>query len=87
METPGDVFIIGLLYQQTCAIIDVKLSNADTDFYTFETMSILITLWGEINKDNHSKHCHEQQKHFTPFVLSVDGMLGIETLVILEHFS
>ena len=37
------------------------------------------------NKDNHGTHCLEQQKYFYPFVLSVDGMLGKEALVILSN--
>ena len=36
-----------------------------------------------IKKNKHGKHCHDQEKYFSPFVLSVDRMLGREALVIL----
>ena len=56
--------------------INVKLDDADADSYGYETMVALLSRWETINKDKHSKHCHDQRKQFSLFVLSVDGMLG-----------
>ena len=41
----------------------------------------------ESKNDKHAKHCHEQWKHFPPFVVSIYGMLGKETLVVLADLS
>ena len=41
--------------------------------------------WEKKKKDNHSKHFHEQQKHFSPFVIYLDGILGREALVVLAN--
>ena len=87
METRGDVPIRGLWDRQTYAIIDVKLGDADTDTYRFESTKNLLAQWEKMKKDNHNKHCHEQRKHFYLFVLYVDGMLGREVLVILTNLS
>ena len=32
-------------------------------------------------------YCNYQRKHFSPFVLSVDGMIGKEALVVLATLS
>ena len=47
----------------------------------------LLDQWEKIKKDNHGKHCHNQLKQFSTFVLSVDGMLGREALVLLANLS
>ena len=38
-------------------------------------------------KDTHGKNFHEQRKTFSPLVLSVDGILGKEAIVLLSNFS
>ena len=82
----GDMMIRGLWDQQAESIIDVKLGTADTDSYQYDPMAALLTWWETINKYNHGKHCHER-KRFLSFVISVDGMLGKEALVILAQLS
>ena len=61
-ETGVDVMIQGLWYLQVDTIIDVKLGDSDTDTYTYEPMTALLTRWGKIKKNNHGKHYHDQQK-------------------------
>ena len=79
--------IRGLWDCQVNAIIYVKLVDADADDYTYKPMEALLSRWVNIKKDKHGKNCHYQQKHFTLFVLSVDGMLGREALVVLSQLS
>ena len=77
----------GLWHRQVDAIIDVKLGEDDADSYKYEPMTALLARWGNIKKDKHGKHWHDQRKHFSPFVLSVRGMLGRKSLVVLSQFS
>ena len=79
--------IRGLWDRQVNAIIDVRLGDADADTYKYYPMASLMTRWEKIKKDKHSKHCHDQRKHFSSLVLSVDGMLGREYLVVLSQLS
>ena len=79
--------IRGLWDRQAEAIIDVKLGDADADSYKYEPTAALLAWWETIKKDKHGKHCHDQRKHFSPFVLSVDGMLGREALVVLANLN
>ena len=87
METRGGLLIRGVWNRQTNAIIYVKLGDADANTYRFEPMVTLMARWEKMKKDKHGKHCHEQRKHFSPFALSVDGMLGREALVVLANLS
>ena len=73
--------------RQVDAIIGVKLGYADAYTYKYEPMTSLLARWENIKKDKHGKRCNEQYKHFSPFVLSVDGMIGRESLVVLYQFS
>ena len=41
----------------------------------------------KIKKDKHGKHCNYQQKHFSPFVISLDILLDREALVLLSRLS
>ena len=72
----GDVMILGLCYHQVDAIIDVNLGDDNADTYKYKTMTSPLVRWENIKKGNHGKHCHDQHKHFSPFVLSVDVILG-----------
>ena len=77
----------GLWDHKVNTIIDVNLGDSDADLYKYEPTTALLARWETIKKDKHVKHCHNRQKHFSPFFLSVDGMLGREALVILSQLS
>ena len=66
----------GLWDCQVDAIIDVKLGDADVDTYKYELMKALQARWEKINKDKHGKKCHNKRKHFSPFFILVDRILG-----------
>ena len=83
----GDAVIQGLWYQQVEDIIDIKLGNSDTDYYKYELMTELLALWETIKKDKHDKHCNDQGKHFSPFVISLGGMIGKEALAVLAQLG
>ena len=79
--------IWGLWDRQVNTIIDIKLGDADADTYKYNLMTSLLARWENIKKDKHGKHCKNQRKHFSPFVLSVEGMLGREDLVVISQPS
>ena len=72
--------------RQVDAIIDVKLGENDADTYKYEPMSSLLARWEKIKKDKHGKHCHDQ-RIFLTFVVSADGTIGREALVVLSQSS
>ena len=48
---------------------------------------MLLYQWKKIKKGKHCNDFHDQQEHFSPFVISVDDMLGREVLVVLANLS
>ena len=86
MDTRGDILIRGLWDRHTYNIIDIKL-GFEANTCRFEPLAALLYWWEKIKKDKHGKHCHGEQKHFSRFVISVDGMIGRETLVVLMNLS
>ena len=42
---------------------------------------------GETNKEKHGQAYYDQRRYFSLFVLSVDGMMGKEALVLLTNLS
>ena len=79
--------IRGLWDRLVEAIIYVKLCNTDADEYKYDPMIELLAQWETIKKDKHGKHYNDQRKHFSPFIISVDNMLGREAVFVLVKFS
>ena len=50
-------------------------------------MDKFLSRWEKQTDNKHGKNFHEKRKHFSLFVLSVDGMLGKEDLAVLVNFS
>ena len=69
------------------AIIDVIFRHYYVETWKPEEMDKILARWRKIKKDNHSKYFHDQQKHVSPFFLSVDGMMGKEAQVVLTTLS
>ena len=85
MDTRGDVLIRGLWDRHNNTITEVKFGDADVDTYRFEWIENILALWEKMKKDKQSKNCHNQRKHFSLFVISVDGMLGKDSPVVLAN--
>ena len=87
METWGGLIIWDLWDRHNYSIIDVKLGDADAYTYRFEPIAVHLDQWDKIKKYKHINNFHDQQKHFSLFVLSIYGMLGRESLVVLASLS
>ena len=85
LEAWRDVMIWGLWYRHTDVIVNVKLGYDDADNYRLEPMEDLLDRRDKKNNYKHGKHLHNQQRHFSLFVISIDGILGRETLVLLTN--
>ena len=86
-ETWGEMSIWGLWDSQTEAIIDARLVDADVDTWEPVIMCNLLTGWKKTKKEKHGQTCYNHHRHFSPFVLSVYGMVGKEAIVVLATLS
>ena len=50
-------------------------------------MAALLDWWETTKKDKNDKHCNNQRKQFSPFVISMEGMLRREVLDVLAKLS
>ena len=78
--------IQGLLHQQAEAIIYVKLGNAEINSYKYDPMSVLLDRWETINKKITLIPVAINGKIYL-FAISIDGMLGRESLAMIAQFS
>ena len=49
--------------------------------------SSLLACWEKGENEKHGKHCHNKWMHFSPFVLSIDRILGEDAQVLLRKLS
>ena len=85
-ETHSDVSIRGLWEIQTEAIIDARFGDADADTWKPEVMDNLLDWWEKPTRKS-TKRTVMTNTFFSPFVLSVDGIIGKEALVLLANLS
>ena len=55
------------------AIIDVRFGDDDVYSWKPSILGKLLSGWEKLKKDKHGQVCYDQRRHFSPFVLSVDG--------------
>ena len=79
--------IRGLWDIQSESIIDVKLGDSEADANKYEPIVALLAWWETIKNNNNGKHCNNQRKQFSPFVISMDGILGRKDLVLISNLS
>ena len=61
--------------------------DADAETCKPVRMGKLLAGWEKTKKDKHGHACYDKRRNFSPLVLSVDGMMGKEALVILSTLS
>ena len=85
----GDLAIRGFWEKQTECIFDVRITNTDALSRIEQSKSVKGCLEAQEKekKDKYLKSCLERRRHFTPFVVSVDGVLGDEALTTLRRLS
>ena len=86
-ETQDDMSIWGLWESQTGRIIDIRFGYAGANTWKPVRMDKLLEYWEKTNKNKHGQACYNQRRHFSPFVLSVDSMMGKEELLVLATLS
>jgi hypothetical protein len=86
-EDRGDILVRGLWQRGTDCIIDVRVTDINSKSQCHLTPAKALLKHEREKKSKHLDTCIEQQRHFTPFVLSTDGHLGMEAKVLLKRLS
>ena len=81
----GDVLCRGLWSNGQDAILDIRVT--DTDQASYVKRDPEKVLQSHEKKKKYLRPCQHQRRSFTPFVMSVDGLLGQEAKNVLKQLS
>ena len=77
-EQKGDLIIWYLLQQGTDSVHNMRVVNNDTHTYQRKEPEKCLYEAEKGKKKMYLEACLQQRRHFSPFVTSVDGLLGVE---------
>ena len=72
----GDLLIRGFWARDTDCIIDVRIHDVNQNSYLTRTPAVILKAAEVTKKKKYLKNCLDQRRHFTPFAVSCEGMLG-----------
>jgi hypothetical protein len=83
-EDRGDVLIRGLPEKGTDCILDVRVTDTDATSYALKPSDKVLEAAEKLKKKKYLQACFEQRQHFTPFFVSVDGLLEKEAKTVFK---
>ena len=86
-EERGDLLIRGFWKAGTDCILDVRVTDTDSKSYCKRTPFKVLESQEKEKKRKYLWTCQENRRHFTPFVLSVDGLLGREAKTFAKRLA
>jgi hypothetical protein len=84
-EEHGDLLIHGFWAHETDAIIDVHVTDTDAKSYHSLNPHKVLAQQDHEKKKKYLTTCLEQRRHITPFVISMDGLIGREAAELLKR--
>ncbi len=86
-ELRGDLLVRGFWGRGTDCIIDVRVTDTDAKSNLNKDPAKVLEAHEKEKKRKYLKSCLEQRRHFTPFVVSTDGLIGKEAQTFLKKLS
>jgi hypothetical protein len=83
----GDLLIRGFWENGMDAIVDVRITDTDAKSYRTRDPKKILQSQEKEKKKKYLDRCLLQRRAFTPFVVSVDGLLGYEASNLLKQLS
>jgi len=83
----GDINIRGLWKAQHETIVDVRITDTDAKAYRHTEPANVLRNGEREKKKKYLQSCLAQRRSFTPFVVSTDGLIGIEGRSLLKQIS
>ena len=83
MEQNGDLLIHDLWQNGTDSVHDMHVVNTNAKSHTAKTPEKCLHEAERGEKRMYLEACLQQRRHFSPFVASVDGLLGVEAIATL----
>jgi hypothetical protein len=86
-EERGNLLIQGFWARGTDVIVDVCVTDTDAKPYRSRDPHKVLATQEREKKKKYLQSCLEQRKHFTPFALSTEGLIGREAGELLKRLS
>ena len=83
----ADLGVRGVWIPQAEALFDVRVTDTDAASYVNRSVSAVLATAEEEKKRKYLSASELRHASFTPFVVSVDGALGHEALMFLQHLA
>lgn len=87
IDLRGDLLVHGLWKHGRYGIIDVRVTDTDPSIYKKQSSEKVLIAQENEKKKKYIGVCLNNQRDFTPFVVSVDGLLGPESKGLLRRIS
>ena len=86
-EKKWDMIICNLCQQGTDSIHDMRVVNTDALTYQGQPTEKCLQTTEKYNKRKYLEACLQQQLNLSPFVVLVDGLLGVDTKATLKRLD
>jgi hypothetical protein len=86
-EDRGDILIRGLWARGTDCILDVRVTDLDCKSNLSKDPHKVLAQHERAKKKKYLEACTEQRRHFSPFVVSTNGVIGKEAKAVLRRLS
>ncbi len=83
----GNLLIRGLFARGTDTIVDVRITDTDAKSYRSKDPHKVLAQHERKKKRKYLDACLAQRRHFTPFVVSTDGLVGRVAKELLKRLS
>ena len=83
----GDLLVRGQWERSKHCVIDVKITDVNQPSYINRFPKKVLETAENSKKSKYLEDCLEQRRDFTPFIASVDGLLGKEAQMLLKKIS
>ena len=83
----GDLLIRDLWANGTDSVHDMRVVNTDAKSYWERSIDKCLEEADRGKKKMYLEACLQQRRHFSPFVASVDGLLGVEATATLKSIA
>ena len=86
-EQKGDLLILDLWQQGTDSVHYMRVMNTDALTYLSKAPEKCLQEAEKGKNKMYPEACLQQRRHFSPFVASLDGMLGVEATATLKRIA
>ena len=83
----GDLLIRDLWQNGTDSVHDMRVVNTDVKSHSAKTPEKCLQEAERAKKKMYLEACLQQRRHFSPFVASIDGLLGVEATATLKRIA